>query len=106
VAAGRCRLSPPTATSNAGTVGAVLFNGIGVRLAPGWFVTAPVSCGAEREHSVTAYPSVPRAVACPDMLGRQNFVQAMQLSAIFGPWGSTGWSGRRTTWKGQPAWIS
>jgi hypothetical protein len=100
--------SRASATSSSPAVAAnvVTLNGVSVTLPAGWFETAPGICGTFAEHSVTPYRSPQPVAACPALLGQQTDAQSIQLVALFGPWGSYGWSGARTTWHGQPAWVT
>ncbi len=92
--------SAPSATAQEATL-----HGVSVALPTGWFEAAPKLCGMAAEHSVTTYTGRPQVAPCPMLPGQQKPVESIQLIEVFGSWGLVGWSGRKTTWDGQPAWI-
>lgn len=96
----------PTASAPSATANEVTLHGVSVALPTGWFEAAPKLCGTVAEHSVTIYTGRPQVASCPAFQGVQLAVESIQLVEIFGSWGSVGWSGTKTTWDGQPAWIT
>lgn len=81
-------------------------NGVAVTLPAGWYETAPTLCGPVAANSVTRYPKPMPVAHCPWSPGVHKDVPYIQLVAMFGPWGAYGWGGTRTTWDGQPAWVT
>ena len=84
----------------------VALHGVSLTLPPGWSQGTPTLCGPVLEHTVTIYSGRPQAAACPSNIGQQKDVEAISLIEVFGAWGSLGWIGSRTTFDGQPAWIT
>jgi hypothetical protein len=99
--------SSSSSTSAAATQAAnvVKLNGVAVTLPTGWFEAAPTLCGSAAANSVTSYSKPMPLAACP-RLATQKDDPSIQLVAMFGPWGAYGWGGTRTTWDGQPAWVT
>lgn len=80
----------------------VTFHGITFRLPAGWNVAQP-RCGPPANDTVV------RGVwtgSCPGGSGGLPPTTAVTLTTLYGRQFALGWAGRRTTWRGQPAWRS
>jgi hypothetical protein len=84
----------------------VTLHGVSIALPNGWARGTPTLCGHAVEHTVTVYTGAPRVASCPAAPTPQRAVEAVALVEIFGPWGASPWTGTRTSWEGQPAWIA
>ncbi len=79
---------------------AIHFQGIGYSLPAGWTRARP-DCGSPAEHTVVVGFFAARCPYSP-----QRPTTAVRLTPIYGPQFALRWSGARTTWHGQPAWLS
>jgi hypothetical protein len=100
--------SSPSSTSAQPSQAAnvVKLNGVAVTLPAGWHEADPTLCGPAEANTVTRYPKPMPVAPCPRLLGTQKDVPSIQLVAMFGPWGANASGGTRTTWDGQPAWVT
>ena len=82
-------------------------NGVTMTLPTGWSQARPWICDGPAAHTVTLYPQPQPHPSCPMTATRElgPAGPSVDLAAVFGPWGTIGWSGTLTSWHGQPAWI-
>ena len=98
--------SSSTSATAAQAANVVKLNDVAVTLPAGWHEAAPTLCSLAEANTVTSYPKPMPVASCPSPLGTQKDVPYIQLVAMFGPWGAYGGGGTRTTWEGQPAWVT
>jgi hypothetical protein len=63
-------------------------------------------CGHAVEHTVTVYTGAPRVASCPSIPSPSKAAEAITLVEIFGAWGASPWTGTKTVWDAQPAWMT
>jgi hypothetical protein len=97
--------STPAASTGSVNSDTVSLNGLTMTLPSGWVEATPAVCRQMTNNSVTVYGEPPRPAACPSQAGRLTPTANVALVPIWGAWGSQGWSGTTTSWKGQPARV-
>jgi hypothetical protein len=93
--------SPTTPSTRPAPQGRMVsFQGVTIVLPPGWRY-AHVACGAPDRTVVVNDPTA----MCPyPVTGRHS--RAIVLTSLYGRDFARGWSGTRTRWQGQPAWLA
>jgi hypothetical protein len=95
----------PTATA-APPAGTIAFNGIWLRVPKGWTVGSVPLCGFSPDRTVAVSTGAQLAVPCPMQPPPKVAPRTLLVDDLYGWDRALGWDGTRTTWHGQPAWIS
>lgn len=98
--------SAPSPSGSATSEVATL-NGLSLPLPDGWSQISGdgVSCRRPADKTVLVYSTPPQPVPCPAPITPAAPSAFIEMMPIFGTWGSQGWNGKVTTWKGQPALV-
>jgi hypothetical protein len=84
----------------------VTLHGVSMTLPTGWSQGTPTLCGPVVQDTVTVYTGPPTVAACPSTAVASRDVEAVSLVEVFGSWGAMPWTGTKTVWDGQPAWVT
>lgn len=84
----------------------VEFQGISVRVPAGWRVAGLPVCGFAPDRTVAVESGTRLVAACPMMLPPKVAPRTLSLNTLYGWQHTLGWDGTRTTWRGQPAFLS
>ncbi len=96
----------PVGSSSSAAPGTVTLHGVSMTLPTGWSEGTPSVCGHVVERTLTVYTGAPTVAPCPTTATPAKEVEAITLVEVFGPWGAMPWTGTKTVWDGQPAWVT
>jgi len=94
------------ADSSSSSADTVTLHGLSMTLPNGWSEGTRSVCGHVVERTVTVYTGAPTVAPCPTTATPAKEVEAITLVEVFGSWGAMPWTGTKTVWGGQPAWVT
>jgi hypothetical protein len=83
----------------------VAFEGVVFTLPGGWSTARP-GCGWPPSKTLVINYQTGPGFICPVPLVPASLPTSVTLTTVYGPQYANGWTGRRTTWHGQPGWLS
>jgi hypothetical protein len=82
------------------------FEGAVFTLPRGWTTTTWPGCGWPASNTVVINYQTGPALYCPAPHQPTSLPTSVTLTTIYGPQYADSWTGQRTTWHGQPAWLA
>jgi hypothetical protein len=82
------------------------FEGAVFTLPSGWTTTTWPGCGWPASNTVVINYQTGPVLYCPAPHPPASLPTSVTLTTIYGPQYAESWTGQRTTWHGQPAWLA
>ena len=83
----------------------VVFEGVLFTLPARWRTARP-ACGWPANNTVVINYQTGPVLFCPAPFRPASLPTSVALTTIYGPQYANGWTGQRTKWHGQPAWLA